>query len=469
MIKLVLLKEKIDKYYYPLLVLILLVAFLLRLLFCLYFPSMPPDSSGYYMAAINIANGNGYSINTHEPFTPYFFREPLTSYLFATVVWLYKFFLNKNEILEYPVSWIPSEMQSVHQQITFGIRILFIIMQLTAIYLFSVVLRKKSNKMFSLVFMLICAFYFPLVANLIQPLREPLVFFLLSILAYFWSCYLEASKFKYIILMGFINGLLCLCLQSYWLLAFFVALFILINKRREISIFFVHSFSYIFVMSIVLSPHIYNVYRYYPDIRIVRTLGTAATYEYFYALNAYAAWDVSPYSVRDGDLPRNIETHSEYFTSDNSADYFKRSFDGTFKEEADRINGENTMERKIGFLVNKYAISLRNTIFLVGITYDYGVFVGNFKMKDFLKLFFVLPYLIFGLIAVIGLWFFLKKFWLMMPVFFYHSLLFFVYGDEERRQVMLIPYIICIVMYIIWVLFFNRQQKNENISSLPNL
>ena len=108
-------------------------------------------------------------------------------------------------------------------------------------------------------------------------------------------------------------------------------------------------------------------------------------------------------------------------------------------------------------------MSFRNSIFLVGISYDYGIFQGNFSTKDFLKLLFVLPYLIFGLLALIGLWPFLKQYYLLMPVFLYHSMLFFVYGDEERRQVMLIPYIICIVMFVIWKYYFLRICRTRRI------
>ena len=106
---------------------------------------------------------------------------------------------------------------------------------------------------------------------------------------------------------------------------------------------------------------------------------------------------------------------------------------------------------------------------MAGITYDYGVFVGNYSTKDIVKFLFVLPYLLFGLFAVLGLWPFLKKYWLLMPIFFYHSMLFFIYGSEERRQVMLIPYIICIVMFVMYQYYSKNKAKNENIGHLPNL
>lgn len=457
-----------NRHYVPIVMSILIVGFLLRLLFCWFYPSMSGDATGYYIAAINIANGNGYSICTEAPFEPYYFREPLTSYSFAVVIWLYRSF-HHMEVIEYPVSWNPSEMQPVHQQIIFGIRILFILLQLTAIYIFSMVVRKKSNKICSLIFLSICALYFPLIANTTQPLREPFAFFILALIVFLWSNYLDSFKIRYVISVGFLNGFLCLYLQSYWVLACFIIFYMCIINRKNLRILLRHSALYIFFMSIPLIPHIYKVYQYYPDIRIARTLGTAATYEFFYATNAYGAWGVSPYSVVDGDLPNNIDTHSEYFTSKSAEKFFERSFDGTFKKEAERINAENTKERIINYHLDKYLLSLRNTIFMVGITYDYGIFQGNFSSKDFLKFLFVLPYLFFGILALIGLWPFLKRYYLLMPVFLYHSMLFFVYGDEERRQVMLIPYIICIVMFVIHQYYLKNKFESEDINSLPDL
>ena len=128
-----------------------------------------------------------------------------------------------------------------------------------------------------------------------------------------------------------------------------------------------------------------------------------------------------------------------------------------------------TKERIFHYYFDNYLFSLRNTIFIVGITYDYGVFSGNYSIKDIAKFLFVLPYLLFGLLAVLGLWTFLKIFWILLPIFFYHSMLFFIYGSEERRQVMLIPYIICIVMFVIHQYYSKNKVENEDVDHLPDL
>lgn len=461
------LNKSVYQHYVFTVMAILVLAFLLRLLFCWFYPSMPPDSIGYYTAAINIANGNGYSACIEPPFEPYYFREPLTSYSFAIVIWLYKI-IHQIEVVEYPVSWSPSEMQLVHQQIIFGIRILFILLQLTAIYIFSLIVKKKSNKKYSLLFLLICALYFPLIANTTQPLREPFVFLILSIIAYCWVTYLDSSKAIYIVFIAILNGALCLFLQSYWILACFILLFLLIYNRRKLKVFLLHTILFLLFLPLLLVPHIYRVYQYYPDIRVVRNLGSALTFEYVKAMDAYRAFGVSPWSAKDGDLPNNMKTHAEYFNS-SAYEIFERSFDGTLQRESERLNAANTKENIFHYYFDNYLLSLRNTIFMVGITYDYGVFVGNYSTKDIAKFLFVLPYLLFGLFAVLGLWPFLKKHWLLMPIFFYHSMLFFIYGSEERRQVMLIPYIICIVMFVMYQYYSKNKAKNENIGHLPNL
>ena len=251
------LKKSVYQHYVFTVMVILVIAFLLRLIFCWYCPSMPPDSIGYYTAAINIVNGKGYSVCNEAPFDPYYFREPLTSYFFAIVIWLYKI-IHEIEVVEYPVSWIPSKMQPFHQQTIFGIRILFILLQLTAIYIFSLIVKKKSNKLYSLLFLLICALYFPLIANTTQPLREPFVFFVLSIIAYCWVNYLESSKAIYIVFIAFLNGTLCLFLQSYWVLACFILLFMLIYNRRRLKVLLQHIILFALFLPLPLVPHIYT-------------------------------------------------------------------------------------------------------------------------------------------------------------------------------------------------------------------
>ena len=416
-----------------------------------------PDSREYYTAAINIVNGNGYSKCIEAPFYPFYYREPLTSYSMAFVIWVANLFLNINNI-DYPNSLVVSEMQPYHQHLILSIRLFSVLLQMVAIYLFLKTVRRKSSDLFAIVFLLICAVYLPLIINLSLVMREPYVFLGLSILSYMWCKYLDKKKLVYVVLIALTNGILCLFLQPYWVLAVFILFFMFWALRKEKVVFLKHGIIYLVFFFLPILPHVYKVYQYYPDVRIIKTLGTALTFECGFGFEAYRAFGVSPWSAKDGDLPNGMKTHAEYFDSHDPAKLFERSFDGTFQKEAERLNSANNPDSIFKYQLDKIILCFRNTVFMVGITYDYGVFHGHFTAKDIAKFLLVLPYLLFGLFGLIGLCPFMKKYWLLVPVFFYHSLLFFVYGDEERRQVMLIPYLICIVMFFIWEMIKCKRQ-----------
>ena len=438
---------------------IMIFAFLLR--FCLLGDGgYSPDSREYYTAAINIVNGNGYSKCIEAPFYPFYYREPLTSYSMAFVIWIANLFVNINNI-DYPNSMVVSEMQPYHQHFIIYIRLFSILLELVAIYLFFMTVKRKSSDMFAIVFLLICAIYLPLIINLSLVLREPYVFLGLSVLSFLWCKYIDNKKLLYVVLVALTNGILCLFLQVYWTLAVFILFFMFWALRKEKALFLKHGILYLVFFSFPILPHVYKVYQYYPDVRILKTLGTALTFECGYGFEAYRAFGVSPWSAKDGDLPKGMKTHAEYFDSHDPAKLFERSFDGTFKKEAERLNSANSIDRIFKYQLDKILLCFRNTVFMVGITYDYGVFHGQYSAKDIAKFLVVLPYLLFGLLGLIGLWPFVKKYWLLVPVFFYHSLLFFVYGDEERRQVMLVPYLICIVIYLFHILRVHYVCKNS--------
>ena len=453
------LKKWILNHYGLSVTIILIIALLLRICM-LGIGGYSSDSAGYYTAAINIVNGNGYSLCTEKPFYPFYFREPLTSYSMAFVIWISNLFL-KVDYIDYPSTLVITDMQPYHQYFLFYIRLFSVLLQLFSIYLFFLTLRKKSNDMFAIVFLLICALYLPLIVHTSLVLREPYVFFLLSVISYLWCKYLDNRNCIYMAVIALINGFLCLFLQIYWLLAIFIFFFMFWVLHKEIVVFFKHCILYFVFFSLPIIPHIYKVYQYYPDIRIIKTLGTALTYECVSGYDAYRAFGISPWSAKDGDLPNGMITHSEYFDPHNAAELFKCSFNGTFQTEAERLNDANTKERIWGYKLDKVLQCFRNTIFMVGITYDYGALKGRFSKKDILKFFIVLPSLLFGVFGLIGFFPFLQKYWLSVPVLIYHSFFFFVYGDEERRQVMLVPYLICIVMLLIWKMIKSKKQYFE--------
>ena len=458
------LKKWIINHYGLSVVIIMVLAFILRICM-LGIGGYSSDSAGYYTAAINIVNGNGYSLCTEKPFYPFYFREPLTSYSMAFVIWLVNLFLNIDYI-DYPNTLAVSDMQSYHQLFLFYIRLFSALLHIFSLFLFFLTARRKCGDIFAIVFLLICALYLPLVVNPSLVLREPYVFFLLSVISYFWIKYVDSRALFYLVILALVNGLLCLLLQIYWILAGFLLIFMFWISRKNISVLFKHGLIFLFFFSLPIIPHVYKVYQYYPDTRIIKTLGTALTYEYVSGCDAYRAFGVSPWSARDGDLPNGLKAHSDYFDPNNASKIFERSFDGTYFNEAKRLNDSNKQERIFKYKLNNVLLCFRNTIFVFGITYDYAIFKGYFTTKEVVKFVIVLPCLLLGILSFIGFGAFVKKYWLFVPVLLFHSLFFFVFGDEERRQVMIIPYLVFIVLLLIRRLIKCNKRCIEN-NTLP--
>ena len=432
---------------------ILIVAFIFRLAFFVLYPGgLSLDARGYYTAALNIANGNGYSDHAEEPFLPFFFREPVTSYTMSLFVWAWKW-ISGSPTVPYPSTWSVCQMETSHQTIILFIRIGSSILQLLGLLLFSSVVKRHSTKTAALVFLSISAVSTPLILYSSLLLREIYLFFFLMLITWFWDRFLLSGKWPYLVATALTGGIICLCLHLYWILLLLFLPFLAIHLKHQKEKAVVRCLVFTLVFFLPTLPWIIKVYHYYPDIRVARTLGSGLTADYTNGLNAYRAFGVDPYYAKQGDLPRDIPVRTDIFSIQDVRKNFQYTFDGTYRIEAARINAENTPSVLFRYYRDRVLLAFRNTVFIVGITYDYGVFRGHFAQKDIVKFILCLPWLLMGILALFGLFPMIKRYWLLMPAFFYNTLFFFAYGDEERRQYVLIPWIIVLSMYSVWRFF----------------
>ena len=437
---------------------IIFVAFILRLaLFVLYPDGLSPDAQSYYTAALNIVNGNGYSDHTEAPYLPFYFREPVTSYSMSFFVWGWKWISGASAV-PYPSSWLVRQMEPCHQVIIFFIRIGSSILQLFGLLLFSTIVKRHSSKKAALAFLSIGAVYSPLIFYSSLLLREVYLFFLLMLITWFWDKFLFSGKWLYLIATALTGGFICLCLHLYWILLLMYLPLLAIHLKRNNGNVIARCMVFAIAFFLPTLPWVIKVYNYYPDIRIVKTLGSGLTVDYTNGLNAYRAFGVDPYSAKQGDLPRDIPVRTDIFSITDVRKNFQYTFDGTYRKEATRINSENTTATLLRYYGKRLLLAFRNTVFIVGITYDYGIFHGQFSKKDILKFLFCLPWLLMGILAFMGLLSVIKRYWIIMPTFFYNTLFFFAYGDEERRQYVLIPWIIVLSMYSVWR-FLKKKQR----------
>lgn len=446
-------KEKItsiinSRYIIPIFI---FAAIIIRYLFCIIYPNgLSADAQSYYISAINIVNGIGYSDHTESPFIPFYFREPLTSYFIAACIYLYKVLFNITHI-DYPLTFNVAEMSTMHYNIILTIRIVNIILQVSAIYLFYRTIRKISPKIVACIFLMIACIYFPLIYNVIPLLREGYLLFFFSILFYFWVRYIQDNKIKYIIISSLSLGIITLLLHIYILLLIIFIPFI-IYYQRSIKHKILHNCIFIILSYTPSLPWLYQVYQFYPDYRIIKTLGSGLSADYIDALNAYRAYGVNPYNCKQEEIPE-IEIHPEIFSILNAKEVFENTFSGKYAEEANKIKAITPIHKIIDFKMKSYITAFENTVFQIGITYDYDLLFGNLTFKSFIKLLFSLPYIIMGILAMCGLYSILKRHWLLLPIFLFHALLFFALGSEERRQLALIPYIIWFAIIFIYNLY----------------
>ena len=360
--------------------------------------------------------------------------------------------------LDYPVSWNIVEMQPWHQNIILIVKVFSLLLQLFALFMFSTLIRKYTSKIAAIVFLVISAVSVPLIIYSSLLLREVYVFFLLILITYLWDKFISSDKWKYLMGTAITGGVICMYLHLYWILLLFFIPLLIIHYKRKWRQSMGKSVVFIFLFFLPSMPWVYKVYQYYPDIRVAKTLGSALTVEYTNALNAYRAHGVDPYYVKQGDIPGNVKVWTEIFSIQDASKNFQYAFDGTYKRETQRLNAANTTGTLVKYYLYRIGLALRNTIFIVGITYDYELFFGNFNIKEVAKFLFCLPYILMGLLALIGMFPVVKKYWILMPAFFYHAIFFFAYGDEERRQYVLVPWIIVMAMMAIWT-FWKKKKK----------
>lgn len=440
---------------------IFLIGILIRLGFSLTMPgALSNDAHSYYRASVNLVNGNGYSACEEPPYHTFFFREPLTALSFALPMWMYKT-AHGIDKLDYPTSWTVKDMQPHHQTIIQLIKFQQNLLSVLALLFIYLALKQHASKQFSTIFLAIGAIYMPLILYSTLILREPYIFFLLSVFAWSWEKYIRLQKLKWLSISAIIMGINCMYLHLYSLILLFIIPIIICrqwNNSKVIKI--THIFTFTILMFIPSVPWIGFVYSKYPNIRIIKTMGVALNAEYTNCLNAYRALGYDPYYVKQGDIPGNVEVRTDIFCPKEESKIFDYTFDGTYSREAARINSHNTTSQIIKYYSGRIVEAFRNTVFIVGITYDYGVFHGKFSGKDLAKFVLVSPFILFGILALCSVYPIIKKYWMFLPVFLYHACFFFAYGDEERRQYIIVPYII--IFGLVTIKYTIKQLRKSN-------
>lgn len=417
--------------------LLFLTAFVVRAIFCLSYNinELYPDAAGYHMYAVNLIN-NGYFSPLESPTEDVFFREPATVYILKAAYQVASIF--GVDVL--PISDYSIEKYAVleyHPEFYWG-RLAFVFIDSISICFFFLTLLYFTTEKKATIVTVIYLLFLPCFFYLQTLLRDSFQVSLLLILNYFFVRYLFKGSRISLFLVGFLLGIAILTLKALAVIGLGIVIYIFIIHRRSLKRFFVDAALVTIVSCLTITPWMMKVYRSYPDVRIVKALGTSFTFdmgEFCTALRVYRFSGQIPVDESEQIL---VNTWSM-----SSRKQFALSFDGTFKYQADSIYalmGDKREYYKHKFQLYSYRRAVENSLYPTG----WGL-LNNFMFRFNDSL--ISIFLLLGGLGFLGFIIFFKKYWkglmvytsLMVTMIFLPS-----FGDEGRRL---------LIFYSVWIPF----------------
>lgn len=409
------------------------IALLIRLSILIFFDNntIEPDGTGYHRIAVNLVKGHNFSNQEAEPYEKSYFREPGYPFFLAGIYSIINIFHPVQYIKNFNIEtykldkYYPEIIAAKTVQIfldSFGIVLLFLI------------LMEISNIKIAFLTGLLTATFFNLAFYNVYILRETLVVFLLLGLNFFYVKYiLKENMHLWLLLIGITIGLLILVFKVHiFILPVLFVLMFLRSKSLKKSI--LHASIVTIVTIVIILPHNINVYRFYPDVRVFKTLGNSYTYE----MGKYTLAIVKSEYY-------GILTHEEGSAlqdwNNNSKEQFKKTFNGYYLAKADSLNSlvkeSLVAKRKIEI----YFTNFRKSFFLTKTgNYSGKELINNYGYLILIPLV-ILPVLI-GIFGIIGLLYYWRTYLFYLLPFLVYLSLFWILGDEYRRMIILQPFLI---------------------------
>lgn len=424
-----------------------LVAFIFRMLLLVNSDHRIIGSDGltYHKIATNLASGNGYSADQDQPYTPYFFREPGYPVFLSVILRGYEL-LSKDQLSHIDSFDSNRESTTGYRQDIFWIKVIQCIVSSLSILLFYFILKHWLGCKRAFILSLMVAIYYPYAIASLSLVRETLSSFLLLAINLIYISLktpMRADTMKYLAL-GLLSGLLTLTLQLYVVFLPFIIV---------LSILYLKNFKRVIVMALLsgiafcltIAPWISRTYNHYPDIRIVKSLGTSYTHELKdYLDTLYLGFRLDNHKGRDFYQDRMV---AEYWQP--ASEIFTKSFSGYYSHQADSLKGELSAKflagskQKSSYYSSELMMRFRKT-FLQPIWTIQGESIsaslsGEHRHGMLIGIIFGA---ILGLAGIIGAIFYAKTTWLLFPVMLFHLVLFWAIGDEGRRMLAFRPFFV---------------------------
>jgi len=411
------------------------------------------DGRSNQRIAVNIAEGNGFSITIDPPYEPHFFSQPGFPYLFSIACRINRVLGNENIHLPYEVLEFGYH-DSSHTEIII-LRIIQALLAAFSVLLFYKIMLTFLNSKVALIIAVLFIFYLPFSIFVTIPQREMLLTFLLMTMACLFILSARSQKsLLYDILFGITTAFLVLTLQAYvFILPVFLLSHWMITKSFAKTVKSASVIAIVFLIGV--APWTYRAYKEAKDWRVVKTFGISYTYEFkkFHDTN-YEAFFM------------NLDNNAEEFSHRVVSEYhgsgkmmFEKSFNGYYTNYADSLmkvirerRNETVTDMLKRTVTDLISINYRKALIWPLWKPDYRkniseLLSGEYRMQMILSM--SAGILIF-LISITGMIMYIPKLWYFLPVFIFHFLMIPLMAYEGRR---VLPYLPFFFMFFMLAIF----------------
>jgi len=410
---------------------------------------------------VNLAEGNGYTESLSAPHVPNFTRDPAYPFFMSIVYRVYNTF-HELTIIPYNniklnnsgrLLFVPGEM--------LWVRLTQMLLASLSCIFFYLILKNIFKPQYALLLILLFAIYFPYTYNDQYILRESFQSSVTILANYFFISFLKKNRIIYIIYFGVLWGILNLTIQTSLIIGFFFPVILLISTRnfkKTLKATLIAVFS----MLVIVSPYLYRAYKFYPDIRVTRSMGCSITLEksnYYGTLIKLKNLDYISQQQFDS-LANDLWSLSEYKT-------FEKSFNGEFNRLTNGLKTQYPINNSIEIKYN-----IKNWTSLASKTWFKNIyknpkssFLNSLRSLNLISLVPNFISIIFGLLAIVGFLIYFKNTYKILLIFFSTISIFYIIGDEARRSLPAHPYIFMFGILSILTIYFNMKKSSmKNIN-----
>jgi len=283
------------------------------------------DASEYHTLAINLLEGNGYSLDSQAPYEPTFYREP--GYVASLLVPLGAYSVFND--LEYIEQSPDIHQRSVVVESVEWVKYFQVLVFALICLLQYATLRYVLNPKTAAIIALATSLFMPLAIYTTYMMRELVLTLFMMAMNFFIVRYYFERKIINLVLAGVFGGLAALSLQVMVFSVVFVLAFIVYANPRKLKAILLGWIVFLASVLLTLTPWMLRTYSYYPDIRVAHNIGTNLTFDKMKYINSLRALR------RHGIITQSELTAIEYQTYDNGLKGFEDTFSGKYDAMAD--------------------------------------------------------------------------------------------------------------------------------------